>query len=390
MFWLMGVVLPCLRASLFCLAAGVVRLAQADLPVPLWLDGYFGRTDIVWPVMPPMPEPDGLRACCAFGFDMRVRLPGMTATLPFYRVDNIVGIGTTGGHHYNAQRLAIALRGASTEHNGIAYTTRGGFVDTAHVRDTADMTIWIFTHLWPRLGDAFVLIPGREELAQRRLVFRAFTPPSSARERYILAARMAARLAWQLAVWHEIAQWYGFESVPGFPETVSAFSPEDLWSNLLGARMAESLILTGHVASRGMYEAAMGNAMQQILVELGVVTHAGTRTRFKELDGQWWDSQQALPEKMLVLRRNYDTEEVRCPTPALPENVIPLCLTLPLSTDTMPAVLQLWPGHDMRRLPTPATFYTVADFARLASIAESQEAGYRGRGKGQSDIMKDK
>ncbi|TQO04874.1 UNVERIFIED_ORG: uncharacterized protein DUF4056 [Citrobacter freundii] len=362
-------------AGLTGLAIGIISSVQAGLPVPVRLDGCPGKTDIVWPVMPPLPEPDGLRTCCAFGYDMRVRLPGMTAALPFYRVDNVVGAGTTGGHRYNDQQFTATLNGAPAEHNGIAYTVRGGFVDTAHVRDTADMTVWIFTHLWPRLGEAFVLTLAGEELAQRRLVFQAFTPPSSGRERYVLAAGMAARLAWQLAVWHEIAQWYGFESVPGFSEAVSAFSPEDLWSNLLGARIAESLILTGHVASRGMYEVAMGNAMQQILVQLGVLTHAGTQSWFRQLDGQWWDSRQVLPEKTLVLRRNYDTGERRCPTPAPGEEVTPLCLTLPLSANTMPAELQLWPGHDMRRLPVPVTFYTVADFERLAFIAEALDTG---------------
>ncbi|WP_143362482.1 DUF4056 domain-containing protein, partial [Escherichia coli] len=130
-------------------------------------------------------------------------------------------------HHYNDSFVSgmLSLAGGGREHNGIIFTTQGGFVDTAHVRDTADMTVFIFTRLWPRLGQAFVLSPGRDELAQRRLVFRAFTPPSSVRDRYVLAAEISARLAYQLAVWHEIAQWYGFESVPGYPETVSAFSP---------------------------------------------------------------------------------------------------------------------------------------------------------------------
>ncbi|MDI4740155.1 DUF4056 domain-containing protein, partial [Salmonella enterica subsp. enterica serovar Kentucky] len=42
------------------------------------------------------------------------------------------------------------------------------------------------------------------------------TPPVDARERYTLAAWLSAHLAFQVAEWHEIAQWYGFESVRGF------------------------------------------------------------------------------------------------------------------------------------------------------------------------------
>ncbi|OWA85706.1 hypothetical protein BV377_29140, partial [Klebsiella pneumoniae] len=44
--------------------------------------------------------------------------------------------------------------------------------------------------------------------------------------------QLAGHLAFEIALWHEIAQWYGFQSVPGFSEEISAFSPEDLYSNL--------------------------------------------------------------------------------------------------------------------------------------------------------------
>lgn len=350
---------------LLCLLLCIlVRPVQGALPLYLWPD--VARITSVWPVMPPLPPPEGLRTCCAFGYNLQVQLPGVQIILPGYRIDNIVGAGTTGGHRYNARLFIMNLNGHPAERNGIVYTRHGGFVDTAHVRDTADMTVWIFTHLWPRLGKAFTLEPGREELARRRLVFHAFTPPSTARARYALAAGMAARLAWQLAVWHEIAQGYGFESVPGFPEEVSAFSPEDLWSNMLGARIAESLILTGHVASREMYEMSMGQALSQILSHLGAVTSAGTRARLQQLDGEWWDSRRGVPDSGLVIRRNHNTSDSPCPMPVPGEQAEPVCLSLPLSAGRMPASLQLWPGKNMKRLPAPKTFYTADDFLRLA------------------------
>ncbi|EFO2623826.1 DUF4056 domain-containing protein, partial [Escherichia coli] len=288
--------------------------AQAVLPLPLWLDGK-EMTTSAWPVMPPLSPPEGLRACCAFGYDLGVRVPWLRTPLPFFHLDNVVEVGSTGGHHYNDSFVSgmLSLAGGGREHNGIIFTTQGGFVDTAHVRDTADMTVFIFTRLWPRLGQAFVLSPGRDELAQRRLVFRAFTPPSSVRDRYVLAAEISARLAYQLAVWHEIAQWYGFESVPGYPETVSAFSPEDLWSNLLGARVALSLIFSGQTADRRMYETAMQNALKQVLVHLGGGAASRTRFQLRMLDRVWWNSRCLLPDKWLVIKRNYDVDADRLP-----------------------------------------------------------------------------
>lgn len=83
----------------------------------------------------------------------------------------------------------------------------------------------------------------------RRVQLNAFTPPAGVRQRYQLAAWLAGHLAFEIAQWHEIAQWYGFQSVPGFSEEISAFSPEDLYSNLLGARLAINVILSGHGGS---------------------------------------------------------------------------------------------------------------------------------------------
>jgi hypothetical protein len=61
----------------------------------------------------------------------------------------------------------------------------------------------------------------------RRVQLNAFTPPAGVRQRYQLAAWLAG--IWpSKSQWHEIAQWYGFQSVPGFSEEISAFSPEDL------------------------------------------------------------------------------------------------------------------------------------------------------------------
>jgi hypothetical protein len=50
----------------------------------------------------------------------------------------------------------------------------------------------------------------------RRVQLNAFTPPPGVRQRYQLAAWLAGHLAFEIAQWHEIAQWYGFQSVPGF------------------------------------------------------------------------------------------------------------------------------------------------------------------------------
>ncbi|WHP81981.1 DUF4056 domain-containing protein [Edwardsiella anguillarum] len=329
-----------------------------------------------WPVSAPLPPPDGLRPCCAFGYDLNAEALGVP--IPFYRLNNVVEADALGGHRYNDSLFGAlaSLAGLGSERNGLIYTRRGGFLDLAHVRDSADMTVYIFSHLYPRLGQAFRLDLG-DELARRQLVFSAFTPPHEARERYTLAAYLAARLAFEVAAWHEVAQWYGYESIPGFSEGVSAFSPEDLYSNLLGTRLALTLILNGHTASLGQYSAALTTLLPQALCQLQAQPAILTRFQFDMLDGKWWDSRQAVPQKFLVLKRNYDTRDDRLPTSISGELTPPLRLMLPGQVHRYDlaklAELRLLPGVSMKRLPVPPHYYTWRDFGHLAAFAQAQD-----------------
>lgn len=370
-----------LLAGLLLLGAGTV--AQAALPVSLQLKDDLERIyDTAWPTTPPLPQPKGLRPCCAFGYDLKAEL--LNIPVPFYELDNVITVDGLGHHRYNDNMLLglANLAGIGSENNGIIYTARGGFIDTAHVRDTADLTLFIFSHLQPKLGQAFTLRL-KSELAKRRIVFNAFTPPDNALDRYTLAAWISARLAFQLAAWHEIAQWYGWESVPGFSEGVSAFSPEDLYSNLLGARIAVSLIRSGQTASLEMYDAAMDNALMQALTVLDAKPAQMTRFQFDMLDGHWWNSQRRVPEKYLVLHRNYDVSDARIPTPVPGEKAAPLPLSLPqrwenYSLDSL-ATLKLLPGKRMARLPAPKSYYTAASFSRLAAFAKKSDIAEKSR-----------
>src|SRR3546814_10292448 len=174
--------------------------------------------------------------CCGFGHVLRVGAFGIPG--PVIRLDNVIDPTLLGHHGYNGGSTSFIgdLTGRDAGKLGIVYTRRGGFIDIAHVRDSADNALFLFSQIWPRLGQHWSLDLG-PELADRRIDFDAFDLPDSPADRYTLAAFLAAHLSFQLAAWHEIAQWYGYHTVPGFPERLSAFSPEDLYSNVLGARL---------------------------------------------------------------------------------------------------------------------------------------------------------
>ena len=330
-----------------------------------------------WPVIASLAPPQGLRACCAFGYNLQAELWGLP--VPFYTIDNIVEADSLGEHHYNDSFLgaSAALMGLSNEKIGLLYTDKSGFIDISHVRDTADYTFYLFSQIYPRLGQQWSLSLS-EELADRQIHFSAFEPPQSAEQRYTLSAYLAAKLAFQLAVWHEIAQWYGYQSVPGFSEGISAFSPEDLYSNLLGSRLALTLILQGRAGSLATYSQSMEKILPLALHQLGSKDRKTTRKTFDSVDGLWWNSYRRVPEKFLVLTRDYHTNDQRYPL--MPPQIMPsegLRLTLPeryLKYDlSLLAQLRLLPTDNMKQLPKPVSYWTVADFPKLAEDAKQQD-----------------
>lgn len=331
----------------------------------------------IWPVPAPLSQPDGLRPCCAFGYDLKAELLGVP--VPFYHAENVIDADQLGTHVYNNSELSgiTNLMGMSSENLGLLYTRRAGFIDIAHIRDTADNTLFLFSQIWPRLGEEWQLELGTE-LASRRIQFRAFTPPKSEQQHYILATFLAARLAYQMAVWHEIAQWYGYQSVFGFSEQVSAFSPEDLYSNMIGAKLSATLILSGRATSLDQYNSSMMAALPQVLHQLGAVNQTETRLQFDYVDGTWWDSKRYLPQKFLLLLRDYETGNARKPMMVPGENMPAASLALPTQFADVRladiAELQMRPGKLMENLPVPKSYYTAKDFSRLAQYAERQDA----------------
>ncbi|HEY2452680.1 MAG TPA: DUF4056 domain-containing protein [Scandinavium sp.] len=350
------------------LVTGVAVASDTLLPIK--------QAKRVTPVVGHLVAPESLRPCCAFGYDLNVRAIGVP--IPVYQIGNVLTLDTLGHHHYNDSALAAVkdIVGLNDEKSGLIYTHRGGFIDIAHVRDTADNTFYLFSKIYPKLGQQWRFFYS-EELGVRRIQLNAFTPPASMPERFTLAAWLAGKIAFELAQWHEIAQWYGFQSVPGFSEEISAFSPEDLYSNLLGARLAINVILQGHAGSIDAYDKAMDGQIHQALVGLGAVTRAETERMFREVDGDWWNSKRRVPDKFLVLKRNYSLSENRLPTPVPFEKTQPYQLYIPAEmvgfTLATLGELQIYKGHDMERLPLPDGHYAPPQFPRLAEKAQEAD-----------------
>ena len=254
--------------------------------------------------VPRVPVRRRLRPCCGFGSGLHVQVGAIR--VPGFSIDNIRSPDALGRHVYDAgQNAQDTLVG--TERNGLVYSCRGGFIDIAHVRDYADWTLYLATEFGRQLETgARIEIPDSEG-GRRTIVLEAIDPAFVATVgRRELSSALAAWMAFRMSIWHEIATWYGWSSFSIFPERASAFSPEDLYSNLLGTKLATAIVNAGNDLSEPLFNESMDAWLGQSLRFLGGVPDVLGEEMMQAVDGRWWNSKARLPDPALVLRRSFD------------------------------------------------------------------------------------
>jgi hypothetical protein len=258
--------------------------------------------------VPNIPMPKALRPCCAFGTDLKVKVGA--APVPGFKLDNMRAAEDLGPHNYENGLLTLNpaddRRALLLENNGLVYTCRGGFIDVAHVRDNADLALYLATQAARNMVNG-----GEAELPDQGARLRAvFQPiPGDVIEHHgwrELAATTGSWLAFQVSIWHEIATWYGYASLSTWPEKLSAFSPEDLYSNMIGVRITRAIILSRQVFDDHMYNRAVDAWLSRLMERLQPVSKDDGITAMRSVDGIWWDSTQRLPDWKVTLRRNME------------------------------------------------------------------------------------
>ncbi len=208
----------------------------------------------------------------------------------------------------------------TSEKNGIAYTTRGGHIDTMHVRIAADWTAYLAARSYRHLmhGDdsfSYGLIADRS----RHTVHISYPEnwqnlPQEQRAEVAreVALAMGPYLTYNMVSWHEIITWYGFRSVGVIRESHSAFSWEDSYSNILGVIIAaKALRDTEHP-----YNEAVTIAIDEEMHKLGVQPAAVARKASESVRGTWYSGVGLLTS---MKRRNADIGvDDGFVTPALP------------------------------------------------------------------------
>lgn len=262
--------------------------------------------------LPLFPAPAHTRPCCVFGAGLQVEVGKLP--VPGLSLANLRSAGDIGLHRYDGGAHRIGSPGdvllLTPERNGLVYTCRGGFIDTAHVRDYADLAFFLaiaIARLSERGGE-FALAPQGGTLRVRVRPFPLEQVEIHGLRK--LVEDTAQWLAFQVSIWHEIATWYGYESFPGFSEKVSAFSPEDLYSNLVGIKIARGLVETGPPPDELAYARLVDDWITMVLARLGAVPVERTARVMETLDGVWWDSSKRVPDWTLVRRRDFQVRTV--------------------------------------------------------------------------------
>lgn len=225
--------------------------------------------------------PNVIRTCCAFGHDLSI------ARIPFLKKNDLIDFRYIGQHEY---------LGGAKELNGIIYTSKGGFIDLGHLRDYADWTVFLYKLLETNKNEPYLNLELGHEGGTKNLEIKM---PLYEVDLY----ELAGSIAYDLSLWHEISTWYGSSYIPLVPEAYSSFSPEDLYSNLLGIRLGMEA-----AKSKFPFETAMDSLLSAKLKSLGAVDLVSTYNAMSEVEGDWWSSAKALPSSNILLKRYFDQD----------------------------------------------------------------------------------
>jgi hypothetical protein len=199
-------------------------------------------------------------------------------------------------------------------------------LDFGHLRDLIDWTAYFYNLAKKSQETGEILLHLGFESGEKALVIKV---PASENEEDLIS--LAARIAYDLSIWHEITTWFGASSVPLVSERFSSFSLEDAYSNLLGTRIASEAI-----SSDLPYEEAVTGIIKRTLTELEAV--ATTEESYQAMEAVrdiWWTRKKNLPNNMVTLQRELDVYSAMTPwlVPGWEsQNKVPFQITLPATT----------------------------------------------------------
>jgi hypothetical protein len=126
---------------------------------------------------------------------------------------------------------------------GLVYTSKGGFIDIGHLRDSADRTAYCTLTTYQHLlkGDtefSFSLLEPSKYIVTIKYPDYWDKMPDKEKIAQEVAIAAGQYFTYNAMVWHEIITWYGYKYTGIFSEYISSFSWEDIYSDIIGIDIA--------------------------------------------------------------------------------------------------------------------------------------------------------
>lgn len=203
-----------------------------------------------------------------------------TATLGTHFLD----ADTMGKHHFGNSCL---------ERNGIVYTCKGGHIDIAHARIAADNVRYLQDVVKKNLVKTSRNFEFKLKVEPSTyyvtLEYPSYWQNLSRKEKSKrieeLSIEMASYLTYVMTTWHEVLTWFGFKCMAFVPEQPSAFSWEDVYSNVFGIKIG-TLALQDKKHS---YNEAVTIAFDKELRDFGIQSRETARKASEKMRGIWYD-----------------------------------------------------------------------------------------------------
>ena len=237
----------------------------------------------------------GERACCSLGVAKGMD-PAKVANAAVAKPMHVYGNESTVSDILSQTASGIG------ETVGYVYTAAAGLVDIGHVRDNADTVRWVYANL-KRKNHVFSV---------RGDNVGVVNIPTTKDQMLGLADAIAFVNSWA----HELQTW-GDTAALNPAEDYSAFSPEDLSSNIVGIKAGTRAIQAETIDSDSSFNQQMDATLTQMMKELGAQEKDKTDAALDSvkavagatnLTGKWYmyDSESPLNGFVRLLRRNFD------------------------------------------------------------------------------------
>ncbi|OHB77763.1 MAG: hypothetical protein A2Z25_24395 [Planctomycetes bacterium RBG_16_55_9] len=214
---------------------------------------------------------------------------------------------TPNGSFGDPERLGTHSYGLSgSEGFGIFYTLLGGSIDLDHLRGSADITKCAYDRAFKAVRKtkrSFSVSPALEFTTNKVRIeyppgWKELTQAEKDRIAHEAALTIAPVVGYNSTLWHEMLTWKGTHFAVIEPEHTSAFSWDDLYSNLVGAELAVEAIKGGDT-STGDYNRAMTVLIKKELERLQIVPKQKAAQITGSVRGTWYGSRR-------LIRRNMD------------------------------------------------------------------------------------